>query len=204
MFSGIISEIGIVASLVLDGEQVELGIKAAMFSGPELPTIGASIAVSGVCLTVTRLESGVAYFALASETLRRSALGTMQTNSKVNLERSLRLGDRLDGHLVLGHVDATAEILDRTQEANTVCFQVTSPHEIAALIATKGSITIDGVSLTVGEVTNDAFFVYVIPHTLKETTMHEYQPGRKVNVEADCIARYVQRLHSGYIPGGNA
>ena len=197
MFSGIVSHVGRVVGLEREGEGAELVVEASLFAESESDPIriGDSIATSGVCLTVTRLEPEQrrAWFDLSSETLRCTALGSLTLEAQVNLERSVRVGDRLDGHLVLGHVDAVSEVLDLRDEASTRRFELALPAQLARFIAPKGSICLDGVSLTVGEVGETSFSVYIIPHTLQETTATSYAIGSSVNVEVDCVARYVAR-----------
>ena len=187
MFSGIISELAIVDKR----ETSSLWIKAESFLN-EPPVIGESVAINGVCLSVVEIKERVGKFEISQETYKRTSLGGVLFGSKVNLERSLKLGDRLDGHLVLGHVDATAKVISINGEQ----FKFSLPAEIKYLVACKGSVTIDGVSLTVGEVTDKDFAVYIIPHTKKVTLFSVYKENSLVNLEADCIARYVERLHS--------
>lgn len=203
MFSGIIREIGKVSSLKIDGESAVLGIEAPMFRESESFQLGDSVAISGVCLTVIRREAGVGYFDLASETRRRTTLGGLNFGSKVNLERSLRFGERLDGHMVQGHVEAVATVISVQQEGNTYRFVFSLPGEVKPYVANKGSISVDGVSLTVCEVTEDTFSVYIIPHTLAATTFHEYCAGTAVNLESDCIARYLKALAEPYLVATN-
>lgn len=200
MFSGIIKEIGKIVSLELSGEDAVLGVCAPMFSSapPEQPVAGDSVAICGVCLTVTRIQDGAAYFDLASETRRCTTLGRLAIDSQVNLERSLRFGERLDGHLVQGHVDAVAELLRVSQEENTYRFEFSLPSNVSEYAVPKGSIAIDGVSLTVGEVSGESFSVYIIPFTISETIFSEYAPGSKVNIESDCVARYLKKLALPY------
>lgn len=185
MFSGIISEL----ARVERREPQALLIKASSF-GLEPPLMGESVAINGVCLSVVELKDDVAKFEISQETFKRTSLGSLTFSSTVNLERSLKVGSRLDGHLVLGHVDDTASLLEVSGEL----YRFSLPLSIAALVAEKGSITIDGVSLTVGEVGRDSFCVYIIPHTKKITLFSTYKKGVLVNLEADSIARYVQRL----------
>lgn len=159
--------------------------------------IGESIAVNGVCLTVVEWDerSFTAGFDVASETLRCTTLGGLREGSLLNLERSLRLGDPIDGHLVQGHVDATVELIGRDLEPpETVRLTFSLPVAVSWGIATKGSVALDGISLTVGPVTADTFSVFVIPHTLRETSLRELQVGERVNVEIDPMARYVRRV----------
>lgn len=185
MFSGIITEL----AKVERREANALWINANSFLA-EVPNLGESVAINGVCLSVVELRGQVAKFDISQETFKRTSLGSLVFSSAVNLERSLKLGSRLDGHLVLGHVDATCSLL----AVNGEQYEFSMPEKIQHLIAEKGSITLDGVSLTVGEVRSDSFFVYIIPHTKNVTLFSTYKIKTKVNVEADCIARYVERL----------
>ncbi|MFN8389780.1 MAG: riboflavin synthase [Bdellovibrionota bacterium] len=198
MFTGIIQTTGeLVERSVSSGRSAAhlLRIRSSLFDAP-IPAIriGDSIAVNGVCLTVTEIDSGCARFDIASETERKTTLGLLAPGAKVNLERSLRVGDPLDGHLVQGHVDQTAAVLTLTHEANTVRMEIELPQELRGLVVPKGSITVDGVSLTVGECQTDRFSVYLIPHTFRATTFSNLAAGQRVNLEADCIARYLQGI----------
>lgn len=201
MFSGIIREMGTVVHLETGDEKAVLGIKAPMFAADSADPfgLGDSVAISGVCLTVVKLADGSAWFDLASETRRKTTLGLLEPGSIVNLERSLRFGERLDGHLVQGHVEAVGEVLSREDEGNTFRFLFSLPPAVAPYVAPKGSICIDGVSLTVGEVSSESFAVYIIPHTMKMTTFDKYRQGTKVNLESDCIARYLEQLARPYL-----
>jgi riboflavin synthase len=191
MFTGIITDLGRVRRL-RRGDLLDLTIATA-FDISAIP-IGASIACSGACLTVVAVEPG-AFSAQASvETLAHTTLGQWEVGTPVNLERSLRLGDELGGHLVLGHVDGLARIVERRSEAESVRFVVEVPIGLAPFIAPKGSVALDGVSLTVNELAQDRFGVNIIPHTLSCTTFGQAQPGQQMNLEIDLIARYVARL----------
>ena len=194
MFTGIIQGKGIVESLGQDGR---LALSAGLFAEAAVngaqPALGDSIAVNGVCLTITSMIGTTATFDLSSETLRRTTLGELKPGAEVNLERALRFGDRLDGHLVQGHVDAVSEVLSIADEGETRVIKIRLVDQISEFIAEKGSVSIDGISLTIGEVKRDHFAVYIIPHTAGVTTVGQWSAGRKVNLEADCIARYVAR-----------
>ena len=197
MFSGIIEAIGVVR--VNDPQLGQLAIECTLFA-TESPKLGDSIAVSGVCLTVTKKEGELLYFDLASETRRCTSLGNLKIGSSVNLERSLRVGDRLHGHFVQGHVDAVGEILRIDRESNTWRFECELPAALNQLVVRKGSIAVNGVSLTVGETTAESFSFYVIPHTFNETNFSTLTPGEQVNIEADMLSRYVQ----GCLRGGTS
>src|SRR5436190_5844120 len=191
MFTGIITDLGHVLRL-RRGDILDLTIATA-FDTSAIP-IGASIACSGACLTVVAVEPGAFSVQASVETLTCTTLGRWEVGAPVNLERSLRLGDELGGHLVLGHVDGLARIVERRPEAESVRFVVEAPPELVPFIAPKGSVALDGVSLTVNELAQDRFGVNIIPHTLSCTTFGQAQPGQQMNMEIDLIARYVARL----------
>src|SRR2546428_2635746 len=191
MFTGIITDLGRVTRR-RSGDLVDLTIATA-FDTSSIP-LGASIACSGACLTVVAVEPGAFSVQASVETLACTTLGQWEVGTPVNLERSLRLGDELGGHLVLGHVDGLARIVERRSEAESVRFVVEVPIELAHFIASKGSVALDGVSLTVNELAQDRFGVNIIPHSLSCTTFGQAQPGQQMNLEIDLIARYVVRL----------
>jgi riboflavin synthase len=191
MFTGIITDIGRVRGL-RRGELLDLKIATA-FDTATIP-LGASIACSGACLTVVAVEPGAFAVQASVETLARTTLGEWEEGTLVNLEKSLRLGDELGGHLVLGHVDGMARIVEQRPEAESVRFVFEAPEELALFIAPKGSVALDGVSLTVNEVAQNRFGVNIIPHTLACTTFGSVRAGQRMNLEIDLIARYVARL----------
>jgi riboflavin synthase len=191
MFTGIITDLGRVRHL-RRGDLLDLTIATA-FDTAAIP-LGASIACSGACLTVVAVEPGAFSVQASVETLARTTLGQWGVGTPVNLERSLRLGDELGGHLVLGHVDGLARIVERRSEAESVRFVFEAPQELAPFVAPKGSVALDGVSLTVNEVAQNRFGVNIIPHTLSCTNLGQAQPGQQMNLEIDLIARYVARL----------
>jgi riboflavin synthase len=191
MFTGIVSGLGQVRRL-RRGELLDLTI-ATSFDTSAIP-IGASIACSGACLTVVAVEPGAFSAQASAETLARTTLGAWEKGTPVNLEKSLRVGDELGGHLVLGHVDGLARIVERRPEAESVRFVFEAPEELALFIAPKGSVALDGVSLTVNEVSGNRFSVNIIPHTLSCTNFAEAHPGQQMNLEIDLIARYVARI----------
>ncbi len=195
MFTGIITDLGRLRAIQAGGDSRLVIETAYETAGIE---IGASIACSGTCLTV--VETGPDCFAVdvSAETLSRTTLGAWQPGDPVNLERSLRLGDELGGHLVSGHVDATAEILERRPEGDSQRFVFRAPAEVAPFIVSKGSVALDGVSLTVNEVEDQPggevkFGVNIIPHTAENTSFGSARSGQRVNLEIDMLARYVQR-----------
>ncbi|MBN2168742.1 MAG: riboflavin synthase [Actinobacteria bacterium] len=191
MFTGIIEEKGVVAGYPANGK-LKISAKRVL----EGTGIGDSIAVSGVCLTVTELPGDAFIVDVMPETLTRCTLGGLRPGSIVNLERALQVGARLGGHIVNGHVDGVGTVRERRLKENAVMFVIDAPREICSYTASKGSIAIDGISLTVVEVHESWFSVSIIPHTLEETTLLEAKPGVKVNLEADIIAKYVEKLLS--------
>jgi riboflavin synthase len=191
MFSGIVTDLGRVRRLVR-GEILELTI-ATGFDTATIP-VGASVACSGACLTVVAVEPGAFSAHASAETVGCTTLGDWREGTSVNLERSLRLGDELGGHLVSGHVDGVARIVERQPEALSVRFMFEAPAGLMPFIACKGSVAIDGVSLTVNEVEGTCFGVNIIPHTLAATNLGEADIGQRVNLEIDMIARYAARL----------
>ena len=191
MFTGIITDVGHVRRMHR-GEPLDLTI-ATDFDISAIP-LGASIACSGACLTVVAVEPGAFTVQASVETLTRTTLGAWEEGTPVNLEKSLRLGDELGGHLVLGHVDGMAQVVERRPEAESVRFVFEASEELAPLIAPKGSVALDGVSLTVNEVAQNRFGVNIIPHTLACTNFGSMRVGQRVNMEIDLIARYVARL----------
>jgi riboflavin synthase len=198
MFTGIVAELGEVAGI----EQREDAARLTIRGSTEGVSPGESIAVNGVCLTVTGIVDGTFTADVMGETLNRSSLGTLAAGSPVNLEQSVRLSDRLGGHLVQGHVDATGTIMSRSPAEHWDQVRISLPAAIARYVVHKGSITVDGISLTVSALSppgnQDGWFeVCLIPETLERTTMGAKQPGEVVNLEVDVIAKYVERLLSG-------
>lgn len=196
MFTGLIEEVGTVQALERRGRGGRLSIQARrVLEGTRL---GDSIAVSGACLTVVDLRTDGFTVDCMPETLSHTTLGTAGAGTLVNLERSLRLGDPLGGHLVLGHVDAVAEVLAVHPAGAAWEVGFSLPEAVRVCVAAKGSVAVDGISLTVMQVGARSFEVGIIPHTMKETTLRAVRVGQRVNVEADVLARYVQRvLQSG-------
>src|ERR1700733_551545 len=193
MFTGIIVATGRVTSLADKGGDLELGIDAAALD-PARTAIGDSVSVQGACLTVTRKE-GTRFFAdVSRETMAKTTLGTLSSGSKVNLEPSLRAGDALGGHWVSGHVDAVGKLKALVQDARSWRLEFELPEPLMRFVASKGSICVNGVSLTVNNVAGRCFDVNIIPHTLKVTTLGELKVDDGVNIEIDVIARYLERL----------
>jgi riboflavin synthase len=195
MFTGIVTALGTVRSIAPlgSGEDMRLAITAPWPDTASI-AIGASIGCSGCCLTA--VELGADWFAAdaSAETLSKTTLGGWRAGTQVNLERSLRLGDELGGHLVSGHVDGVAEVLSADPEHGSTRWIFRVPPALSRFIAVKGSIAVDGVSLTVNEVTADTFGVNIIPHTATVTGFGSLRPGGAVNIEIDMLARYVARL----------
>jgi len=201
MFTGIVAELGEVAGIVQRGDAARLTIRGST----EGVSPGDSIAVNGVCLTVTGVLDGTFTADVMGETLDRSGLGALRAGAPVNLEQSVRLADRLGGHLVQGHVDGTGTIISRSPAEHWDQVRISLPAGISRYVVHKGSIAVDGISLTVSALgppgdgpDGDTWFeVCLIPETLKRTTMGARQPGEVVNLEVDVIAKYVERLLSG-------
>jgi riboflavin synthase len=194
MFTGIITAIGTVAGIEETGRDKRLHIDAGDLDLSDVAT-GDSICVSGVCLTVVEADGRGFAADVSTETLSCTTLGRLQKGSRVNLEKALRLGDRLGGHLVSGHTDGTGTVLDVQRDARSLRCLIRAPEELACYICSKGSICVDGVSLTVNDVTGADFGVNIIPHTAAVTTFHDCAPGDTVNLEVDIIARYLERLN---------
>lgn len=196
MFTGIIEAVGRVAAIEPKGGDVRLTIDSAGLDLSDV-ALGDSIAANGVCLTVIELtESGYAVD-VSGETLRLTSIGNLQPGSRVNLERAMQAGDRFGGHMVSGHVDGLGEVLSLEEDARSVRFRIRVPAELARYIAHKGSVTVDGTSLTVNRVEGCEFELNIIPHTFEMTVFGDYRPGSKVNIEVDIIARYLERLLLG-------
>jgi riboflavin synthase len=191
MFTGIITDLGHVRRL-LRGEILELTIATA-FDTTAIE-IGASIACSGACLSVVAVEPGAFTVQVSAETLACTTIGEWREGTPVNLERALRLGDEMGGHLVSGHVDGVAQIVGRRPEAQSVRFAFDAPAALMPFIAPKGSAALDGVSLTINEVSGVRFGVNIVPHTLARTNFGDARPGQAMNLEVDIIARHVARL----------
>ncbi len=198
MFTGIIEEIGTITEVQPQSSGVTIKIKAETVL--EDAKVGDSIAVDGPCLTVRNLEQGAFVVDISEETRRRTTLRSCKVGTRVNLERSLRLGDRIGGHLVLGHVDEIATITEWKNEGTSSIMQVTVSPKIKHYIAYKGSIAVDGVSLTIADVSDNKFDVALIPHTLQVTTLGEKRNGDNVNIEVDVMARYIETLMQNQIP----
>ena len=196
MFTGIIESIGKIAKMEKRGGDVRLHIATGKLDLSDV-ALGDSIAVNGVCLTAVVLPGDGFVADVSNETLSLTSLGQLSTGSPVNLEKALTMSTRLGGHLVSGHVDGLGEVIAKSEDARSIRFTVEAPDELAKYIAHKGSITVDGTSLTVNAVKGAEFELNIVPHTAQETIMSEYEVGRKVNLEVDLVARYLERLLLG-------
>lgn len=195
MFTGIITDVGTVQLIAKRGDTT---VKIATAFDPAAIPIGASIACSGPCLTVIAKggAAGDAWFSVevSAETLSKTTLGTWTTGTRVNLERSLKVGEEIGGHIVSGHVDGVGDVVSVTPEGDSIRYKIRAPKQLAKFIAAKGSIALEGTSLTVNEVDGATFGVNIIPHTAKVTTWAGIKAGDKVNIEIDMLARYLARL----------
>jgi len=192
MFTGIVTDIGEVREARHGNGGLTLTIATSYDT--QAVALGASIGCSGVCLTVVGTEPGRFTAEASAETLACSTLGAWRSGTRVNLEQAMKLGDEMGGHLVLGHVDGVATVVDRRPDGESMRFTFEAPAELAPYIAPKGSVALDGVSLTVNEVEGAVFGVNIIPHTLSHTVFNDAGPGTRMNLEIDLIARYVGRL----------
>jgi riboflavin synthase len=195
VFSGIVEALGEVRGTVPAAGGLRLSIGARL----EGLALGESVCVSGVCLTVVAASGGGFDADVSAETLRRSKLGQLRQGDMVNLERSLRLGDRLGGHLVFGHVDGTGRLRAVTPEGESALFEFEAPETVSRYLVEKGSVAVDGVSLTVFRCKEKAFSTAVIPHTARVTTIGRLRPGDEINLESDMIAKYVETLARAYL-----
>ncbi|BBO34993.1 riboflavin synthase [Lacipirellula parvula] len=191
MFTGLVQSLATVRAIEPDGPGVRLTIRDEAIA--QRAKIGDSIAINGCCLTVVELAGADMAFEAGAETLSRTNLGKLQPGAAVNLESSLRVGDELGGHLVAGHVDAVGQLARREDDSQWSTMWFSVPGELTRQMASKGSVAIDGVSLTLVDVTRDEFSVALIPHTLSVTTLGRLKPGDEVNLETDLLAKYVER-----------
>jgi riboflavin synthase len=195
MFTGIIRERGRVAAVARGAESIRLSLDA-----PETAAqvgIGDSVAVNGVCLTAVTVENGSLAFDAVPETLRRSSLGRLEPGDEVNVEPALRVGDPLGGHYVQGHVDGVGHVRSSEPQGDDVVVRIDAASELLRYLVEKGSVTVDGVALTVTDVDDAGFAVALVPHTLAETTLSSLAAGDPVNLEVDVLAKYVERLLPG-------
>jgi riboflavin synthase len=192
MFTGLIEEVGIVSAIRHTGMSARLAVRAPRV-GPGC-AIGDSVSVNGVCLTVVARSGSNLEFDAVAETLRRSSLESLSPGDGVNLERAMTVGSRLGGHIVQGHVDAMGKVASLVPEGDSHRIEVQAPVEFMRYVVEKGSVAIDGISLTIAGLSTRSFTVAIIPHTWLETTLNRLQPGDRVNLEADVLARYAERL----------
>ena len=200
MFTGIIEEMGSVKALRREAGAARLAVSASTVLGDTVP--GDSICVNGVCLTVVDMDKGGFSADVAVETLKVTNLGELKAGAKVNLERALQLSSRIGGHLVSGHVDAVGRIRERREEGNGWRIFIDAPDTVLRYVIKKGSIAIDGISLTVADVDKKGFCIAMIPHTAKLTTLGFKTAEDSVNLETDIIGKYVERLLAGRVEGG--
>lgn len=195
MFTGLIEDVGSVRKIERTGAAARLAVVTSL--PVETIALGDSVAVNGACLTVVAKGVGELTFDVSPETLERTTLGRLAGGSPVNLERALRLGDRLGGHIVTGHVDFIATVAERHEVSGNIVFSFRIPRESTRYLVAKGSAAVDGISLTVNTVSDDGFAVNIIPHTASLTTLKGCRPGDRVNIETDILGKYVERLLGG-------
>ncbi len=196
MFTGIIESVGRISRLEPKGSDARIFVETGKLDLGDVQ-LGDSIAVNGVCLTAVELPGAGFVADVSGETLSRSAFSQLKVGSAVNLEKALTPTTRLGGHMVSGHVDGVGEVKSRSEDGRSIHFRIKAPDELARYIAEKGSITVDGISLTVNGVDGAVFDLNIVPHTLQETTMGSFQVGTRVNLEVDLIARYLERMMLG-------
>lgn len=195
MFTGIISALGRIESLQDHGGDVRLRVDATdMIAQGEAGVEGESIAINGACMTAREWDGASFAVDVSRESLSKTSLGELSAGSVVNLERAMRADERLGGHMVSGHVDGVATVQDIRDDVRSLCITIQSPMALARYIAAKGSVTLDGVSLTVNTVSAGTFTINIIPHTAEHTTIGQWAPGRPINIEVDLLARYLERL----------
>lgn len=195
MFTGIITAVGRITAVEEQDEDKRLSVDAGKLDLSDV-SAGDSISINGVCLTATSIQGDIFYADLSRETLACTTFGNISAGDRVNLEKAMRLSDRLGGHLVSGHTDGVGRITEMHEDARSTRYAIEAPVELSRYICRKGSICVDGVSLTVNEVRDSCFNVNIIPHTLDETIFPDYRTGTRVNLEVDIIARYLERLYS--------
>ncbi len=196
MFTGIVEEVGSVREIVHGSMSIRLSISCIKILDDV--SIGDSIAVNGICLTVTDIGTGCFSADVMPETMRKTGLEKLKIAERVNLERALRLSDRLGGHILTGHIDGTGTIIGRTEEGNAIWLTIQAPDEVLKYIVMKGSVALDGTSLTVAYTDNRAFKVSLIPLTAEKTNLGSKRAGDKINIECDVIGKYVEKLTKGY------
>ena len=193
MFTGIIQALGQIRGMQPQSGDLRLTVAAGNLDLSDVQ-LGDSIAVSGACLTVVEVQRDAFAVDVSRETLDKTILGRLQVGSPVNLEKALRLADRLGGHLVAGHVDGVGQVREVSASGRSQVFAIAAPPDLLRYVAAKGSVCVDGISLTVNALRGDLFMLNLIPHTLAQTTAAQWRPGQSVNLEVDLIARYLERL----------
>jgi riboflavin synthase len=193
MFTGIIEAVGTLRTITPKGEDISVTIDAGKLDMSDVK-LGDSIATNGVCLTVTALGEQSYQADLSVETLKKTGFVDYSAGDKVNLEKAMLPTTRFGGHIVSGHVDAVGEVVERNQVGRSIEFWIQLPEQLSKYVAEKGSITVDGISLTVNDLRKNGFKLTIVPHTTSETTIDAFQVGRKVNLEVDVLARYMERL----------
>ncbi|EHH1094004.1 riboflavin synthase [Vibrio parahaemolyticus O1:K58] len=196
MFTGIVEAVGKLTAITPKGEDITVTVEVGKLDMSDVK-LGDSIATNGVCLTVIDFGSNYYSADLSLETLKKTGFANYQVGEKVNLEKAMLPTTRFGGHIVSGHVDGVGEIVERNQVGRAIEFWVAMPAEISKYVAEKGSITVDGISLTVNDLRKNAFKLTIVPHTCEETTIDQFQVGRKVNLEVDVLARYMECLLQG-------
>lgn len=196
MFTGIIEAVGTLAALTPKGDDISITVNVGRLDMGDVK-LGDSIATNGVCLTVVAQTASTYTADLSLETLKRTGFNHYKSGDRINLEKAMLPTTRFGGHIVSGHVDGVGEVIERNQTGRAIEFWIKMPIEITRYVAEKGSITVDGISLTVNDLRKDAFKLTIVPHTASETTMDEFVVGKKVNLEVDVFARYLERLVMG-------
>ncbi|EPS3422946.1 riboflavin synthase [Vibrio fluvialis] len=196
MFTGIVEAVGTLTAITPKGEDITISVDADKLDMGDVK-LGDSIATNGVCLTVVEFNSHSYSADLSLETLKKSGFADYKVGDKVNLEKAMLPTTRFGGHIVSGHVDGVGEIVERNPVGRAIELWVAMPAELSKYVAEKGSITVDGISLTVNDLRKNAFKLTIVPHTTQETTIDHFQVGRKVNLEVDVLARYLERLLNG-------
>ncbi|WP_063661758.1 riboflavin synthase [Aliivibrio fischeri] len=196
MFTGIIESVGTLQAITPKGEDISVTVNVGQLDMSDVK-LGDSIATNGVCLTVVEMTERTYTADLSLETLKRTGFVDYKAGDKVNLEKAMLPTTRFGGHIVSGHVDAVGEIIERHQTGRAIEFWIQLPQTLAKYVVEKGSITVDGISLTVNDIRKNAFKLTIVPHTAAETTMDNFSVGQKVNLEVDVIARYLERLVIG-------
>ncbi|MEZ8969775.1 riboflavin synthase [Vibrio cyclitrophicus] len=196
MFTGIVEAVGTLSAITPSGEDITVTVNVGNLDMADVK-LGDSIATNGVCLTVVEYNDHSYSADLSLETLKKTGFVDYQAGDKVNLEKAMLPTTRFGGHIVSGHVDGVGEIVERNQVGRAIEFWVEMPAEISKYVAQKGSVTVDGISLTVNDLRKNAFKLTIVPHTSSETTIDQFNVGRKVNLEVDVLARYMERLLQG-------